>query len=86
VIGERVLRKPLRAFSTAKFSVTGTLDEPEVKFVSLWDQSLTEPDPLPESAPAALPEVLTEDLPAEISKDPGSVSVIQDSLVDSPLN
>ncbi|NKC00918.1 MAG: hypothetical protein GKR90_20810 [Pseudomonadales bacterium] len=44
LVGERVLRKPLRAFSTAKFEVTGTLDEPEVKFLSLWDQSMSEPD------------------------------------------
>ena len=42
VIGERVLRKPLRAVSTAKFEVAGTLDEPDVKFVSLWDQSMSE--------------------------------------------
>lgn len=86
VIGERVLRKPLRAFSTAKFSVTGTLDEPEVKFVSLWDQSLSQPDPVPENAPAVLPEVLSEDPPTEISNDPGPVSVLHDSLVDSPDN
>ncbi|MEQ8691663.1 MAG: AsmA-like C-terminal region-containing protein [Pseudomonadales bacterium] len=42
LVGERVLRKPLRAFSTAKFEVKGTLDEPEVNFVSLWDQSMRE--------------------------------------------
>ncbi|MEE2782250.1 MAG: AsmA-like C-terminal region-containing protein [Pseudomonadota bacterium] len=45
LVGERVLRKPLRAFSTAKFEVKGTLDDPEVKFVGLWDQSISEPDP-----------------------------------------
>lgn len=44
LVGERVLRKPLRAFSTAKFEVRGTLDEPEVKFLSLWDQSMSEPE------------------------------------------
>lgn len=40
VVGERVLRKPLEQFSSAKFEVKGTLDEPEVNFVSLWDTSL----------------------------------------------
>ena len=43
IIGERVLRKPLEAFSSAKFEVRGTLDEPEVKFLGLWDQSLNQP-------------------------------------------
>jgi hypothetical protein len=42
LVGERVLRKPLRAFSTAKFEVKGTLDEPEVNFVGLWDRSMRE--------------------------------------------
>ena len=42
LVGERVLRKPLRAFSTAKFNVSGTLDEPQVDFVGLWDRSMRE--------------------------------------------
>jgi len=42
VLGERMLRKPIEQFSTAKFQVTGTLDEPEVEFVSLWDRSMKE--------------------------------------------
>jgi len=42
VVGERVLRKPIEQFSTAKFEVTGTLDDPEVNFVSLWDKSMRE--------------------------------------------
>ena len=48
LVGERVLRKPLRAFSTAKFDVKGTLDEPEVNFVGLWDRSMREPEREPE--------------------------------------
>ncbi len=40
VVGERVLRKPIEQFSTAKFSITGTLDDPQVKFVSLWNRKL----------------------------------------------
>ncbi|MEM7096855.1 MAG: AsmA-like C-terminal region-containing protein [Pseudomonadota bacterium] len=42
VVGERVLRKPLEQFSSAKFSVTGSLDDPQVNFVSLWDKSMRE--------------------------------------------
>ena len=83
VIGERVLRKPLRAFSTAKFAVSGTLDEPQVKFVSLWDQSISKPQPVPAGVPAVLPEALIEELPAEISDDTEPVSVLDDSLIDS---
>ncbi len=45
VVGERVLRKPMEQFSTAKFIIKGTLDEPDVKFVSLWDKSMKEPVP-----------------------------------------
>ena len=44
IVGERVLRRPIQAFSTAKFEVTGSLDEPEVKFVSLWDQTMSDPE------------------------------------------
>ncbi len=44
VVGERVLRKPIEQFSTAKFEVTGTLNDPKVKFVSLWDQSMKDPE------------------------------------------
>jgi len=39
------LRKPMEQFSTAKFLSKGTLDEPDVKFVSLWDKSMKEPVP-----------------------------------------
>ena len=35
--GERVLRKPLEQFSSAKYRIGGTLDDPEVKFVSVFD-------------------------------------------------
>ncbi len=57
LVGERVLRKPIQAFSTAKFEVRGTLEEPEVTFVSLWDRSISEPDP-------AEPVGLEEPVPA----------------------
>ena len=40
LVGERVLRRPMEQFSTAKFEVKGSLEEPVVRFVSLWDKSM----------------------------------------------
>jgi uncharacterized protein YhdP len=51
LVGERVLRKPIEQFSSAKYAVGGTLDEPEVKFVGVWDTSINEPQTA--EAPAA---------------------------------
>ena len=50
LVGERVLRKPIEQFSSAKYAVGGTLDEPEVKFVGVWDTSINQPQT---EAPAA---------------------------------
>lgn len=40
LVGERVLRKPLEQFSSIKYSISGTLDAPQVKFVSVFDRSM----------------------------------------------
>tara|TARA_B100000963_G_scaffold69084_2_gene57459 strand:- start:9121 stop:13044 length:3924 start_codon:yes stop_codon:yes gene_type:complete len=40
VLGEQILRKPIQQFSSAKYAITGTLTDPQVKFVSLWDKSM----------------------------------------------
>ncbi len=53
LVGERVLRKPIEQFSTAKFAVRGTLDEPEVSFVSLWDTQMKEGAETPSEQDAA---------------------------------
>ncbi|MEM9623966.1 MAG: AsmA-like C-terminal region-containing protein, partial [Pseudomonadota bacterium] len=52
LVGERVLRNPIKQFSSAKFEVSGTLDEPKVQFVSLWDRSMR--DSAPGEDPAEL--------------------------------
>lgn len=39
-VGERVFRKPIERMSSAKFSVTGTLDEPDVVFTELFNQHI----------------------------------------------
>jgi uncharacterized protein YhdP len=40
LVGERVLRKPLEQFSSAKYAVTGSLDEPELKLLSIFDNTM----------------------------------------------
>ncbi len=45
LLGERVLRKPLQQISTAKYAVRGTLDEPDVRFVELFNTRMSEPAP-----------------------------------------
>jgi uncharacterized protein YhdP len=42
LVGERVLRKPIEQLSSAKFKVTGTLDDPEVNWIGIWDKSMRE--------------------------------------------
>jgi uncharacterized protein YhdP len=42
LVGERVLRKPLEQFSSARYDIGGTLENPEVKLVSVFDTSMSE--------------------------------------------
>jgi hypothetical protein len=44
LVGERVLRKPLEQFSSARYRITGTVENPEVKLVSVFAASSEEPD------------------------------------------
>jgi hypothetical protein len=55
LVGERVLRKPLEQFSSAKYEISGTLDDPELKFISVWDTTMDLPQAslLPEDLEAA---------------------------------
>ena len=43
-IGERVFRKPIERMSSAKFVVSGTLDDPEVTFTELFNKDIKEAD------------------------------------------
>ena len=43
VIGEQILRKPIEQFSSAKFQIEGTFEDPSVRFQSLWDTELALP-------------------------------------------
>jgi uncharacterized protein YhdP len=42
LVGERVLRKPLEQFSSARYDIGGTLETPEVKLVSVFDTSMSD--------------------------------------------
>lgn len=65
MLGEQILRKPIQQFSSAKFAITGTLEDPQVKFVSLWDKSM-KAAPQPGSlAPLVMPAPETEAPPLE---------------------
>ena len=40
IVGERVLRKPIEKFSSGKFNVSGTIADPDISFIGLWDQNV----------------------------------------------
>ena len=40
LLGQQVLKKQIEQLSTAKYEVTGTLDDPQVKLVGLWNDTL----------------------------------------------
>ena len=62
--GERVLRGPLEQFSSAKYAISGTLDDPEVEFVSIFDTSTREPE-MPEGAVPAATKMKSSQLEPE---------------------
>ena len=68
IVGERVLRKPLEQFSSAKYEIGGTIDEPTVNLVSVFDTSMEKGGS--EAVPAEVEPVLeAEHKAAEVSDD-----------------
>lgn len=68
LVGERVLRKPLEQFSSAKYRISGTLDDPQVKFVSVFDRSMDmdlKPDTPSEETPDVIKVVTDDEVPVE---------------------
>ena len=57
-VGERILRKPIQRMSSAKFSVSGSKNGPEVKVLTLWGQSI---DAIPEVCERLSPYLLGQD-------------------------
>jgi uncharacterized protein YhdP len=49
LVGERVLRKPIEQFSSAKYTITGAIDDPELTFVNVWDRSVDKPQTVVET-------------------------------------
>ncbi|MEM1230089.1 MAG: AsmA-like C-terminal region-containing protein [Pseudomonadota bacterium] len=41
LVGERMLRKPLEQFSSARYRITGTLDDPDARLVSIFDNDMS---------------------------------------------
>jgi uncharacterized protein (TIGR02099 family) len=74
LVGERVLRKPLEQFSSANYRIGGTLDDPEVKFVSVFDVAPLEPSGTAQAEAPVDPDDETE-LPAaaEAQRPSGTV-------------
>jgi hypothetical protein len=80
LIGERVLRKPIEQFSSAKYVVTGTLDAPNVDFVTVWDTSLNKPQAVKASV---------DDASGEGESDEGGAAskaekIVEDASADLP--
>ncbi len=61
LVGERVLRKPLEQFSSAKYEIGGTLDDPELKFVGVWDTTMDRPQVSLEQVEGDVPEAAAVD-------------------------
>jgi len=52
LVGERVLRKPIEQFSSARYRIGGTLDDPDVTLAGVFDVTSDEPAPPDGSAEA----------------------------------
>jgi uncharacterized protein YhdP len=61
LVGERVLRRPLEQFSSARYRIGGTLDDPQVSFVSVFDVSPAEAAVSAGAPPSALGGVPDEE-------------------------
>lgn len=55
LVGERVLRKPIEQFSSARYHISGTLDDPDVKLVSVFDDTPVENEVAASGTEAAPP-------------------------------
>ena len=67
LVGERVLRKPLEQFSSAKYEISGTLEDPQVKLVGVFDTSMKEA----EVKEAEVKEVEEKEVEEKGSKETG---------------
>jgi uncharacterized protein (TIGR02099 family) len=91
LVGERVFRKPLEQFSSARYRIGGTLEEPDVKLVSVFDVT-TPAREAGQAAEAATGEVPIEatqggepDVPAEQSGAPAATAPTSEPAGDDEV-
>ncbi len=83
LVGERVLRKPLEQFSSAKYEVSGTLDDPELKFVGVWDTTMDRPQVSLEQLEGEIPEGEAGTEPDEPVMEPSPLPGEEDETTQS---
>ena len=88
LVGERILRKPIKELSSAKYKVTGPADDPQLELVSVFDRSMDDGDPVGNEieVPDDLPplEELIEDAPETLQTlDADPESEVDGSLTPS---
>ena len=54
MLAQKVFEDQIDQFSSAKYKITGTIEEPEIEFVSIFDDSVREEDA---ATAAATPEL-----------------------------
>ena len=60
LVGERLLRKPIKELSSAKYRITGNTDDPKLELVSVFDRSMDNTPLDAESVPEAEVETVAE--------------------------
>ena len=70
LVGERILRKPIKELSSAKYKITGSAENPQLELVSVFDRSMDEGEAVPEGVEIEVPD----DLPP-----------LEELIEDSPL-
>lgn len=75
LVGERMLRKPLEQFSSAKYRISGTVENPKVELVSVFDTTTSEravevpvepgPEGLVEKVPTSPVEIAPDEAAAK---------------------
>ena len=48
--GQQALKKPIKQLSTAKYQISGSLDDPDVKLVGIWNDNIQDYEDAPDQA------------------------------------
>jgi len=80
LVGERILRKPIRGLSSAKYSITGPADDPELELVRVFDRSMDDGDVAVEEDAEG---IIIDTLPADAAESgPDTDSVVDQTDTD----